>query len=85
LTYILPTATDPDNTTCTIALVSGPTFATFSTFLWLKRIFFNPGVGTAGTYLVTVSITDGFNVPHFTFNVIVRPNSSAIFVSTPID
>jgi hypothetical protein len=47
-------------------------------------ITFTPITGTAGTYLVTLSISDGVNTPQFTFNVIVTANTPAIFVSTPV-
>jgi hypothetical protein len=84
LTYNLPAATDPESTSCTIALVSGPSFASLSG----TDITFTPGTGTAGTQLVTLSISDGVNTPQFTFNVIVTAstvaNTPAIFVSTPV-
>jgi Bacterial Ig domain len=83
LIYKLPKATDPDDTALLIALVSGPNFASFS--VSKNEITFNPTAGSAGTYLVTLSITDGVNEPQFTFNVIVTANSPAIFVSTPVD
>jgi hypothetical protein len=80
LTYNLPPATDPESTSCTIALVSGPPFASLSG----TTMTFNPASGSAGTYLVTLSISDGVNTPQFSFNVIVSLNTPATFLSTPV-
>ena len=84
MTYNLPAATDPEGLTCTIALVSGPTFASLTG----SDITFTPTTGTAGTHLVTLSVSDGSNVPQFTFNVIVTAktttNTPAVFVTTPV-
>jgi hypothetical protein len=84
LTYNLPAAIDPESSTCTIAFVSGPAFASLSG----TDVTFTPAAGTAGTHLVTLSISDGVNIPQFTFNVIVTANTGsntpAIFVSTPV-
>ncbi len=85
MTYNLPAATDPESSTCTIALFSGPSFASLSG----TAVTFTPPTGSAGTHLVTLSISDGVNTPQFTLNVIVTPNTStntpAIFLSTPVD
>jgi hypothetical protein len=50
---------------------------------------FTPPTGTSlGSYLITLSITDGVNTPEFTFYVIVSAstvtNTPATFVSTPV-
>lgn len=40
--------------------------------------------GDALTYQVKLTISDGFNSPQFTFNLIVSANTPAIFLSTPV-
>jgi hypothetical protein len=83
LTYNLPAATDPEGKTCSIDLVSGPNFASLTG----SDITFTPSTGTAGKHIVTLSVSDGGNIPQFTFNVIVTAktttNTLAVFVTTP--
>ena len=80
--YILPPLSDPEGAPVTLALVTGPTYVTLSgSTLSINPLTSDP----AGTFPVTVSLSDGVNVPAvYIFNVIVT-NQPPAFASTLVN
>ncbi len=69
-TYTLPTINDPESNTCTVSIVTSPAYVSISGTV----LTFSPPAPSAGTFPITLSVTDGVNTPQFSFNLIVVAN-----------
>ena len=67
-TFALTYFSDPENDPVTVAIVSGPSYASVSG----SSIIINPSTLDIGTTLTTISLSDGVNAAvSYSFNIIV--------------
>ena len=79
-TFALTYFSDPENDPVTVAIVSGPSYASISG----SSIIINPSTLAIGTTLTTISLSDGVNAAvSYSFNIIVTNLPPALQGAAP--